>query len=39
MVILLMRFRKQEKNMPVQVEPLSSEETKKLEAALGKDRR
>jgi hypothetical protein len=34
-----MRFRKQEKNMPVQVEPLSSEETKKLEAALGKDRR
>jgi cytochrome c-type biogenesis protein CcmH len=38
-VILLMRFRKQEKNMPVQVEPLSSEETKKLEASLGKDRR
>jgi len=38
-VILLMRFRKQEKNMPVQVEPLSREETKKLEAALGKDRR
>ena len=38
-ILLLMRFRKQEKNMPVQVEPLSSEETKKLEAALVKDRR
>ena len=38
-VLLLMRFRKQEKNMPVKVEPLSSEETKKLESALGKDRR
>ena len=38
-ILLLMRFRKQEKNMPVQVEPLSREETKKLEAALGKDRR
>ena len=38
-ILLLMRFRKQEKNMPVQVEPLSSEETKKLEAALEKDRR
>ena len=36
-VLLLMRFRKQEKNMPVKVEPLSSEETKKLESALGKD--
>ena len=38
-ILLLMRFRKQEKNMPVQVQPLSREETKKLEAALGKDRR
>ena len=38
-ILLLMRFRKQEKNMPVKVEPLSSEETKKLEAALGKDGR
>ena len=38
-ILLLMRFRKQEKNMPVKVEPLSSEETKKLEAALGKDRK
>ena len=36
-ILLLMRFRKQEKNTPVKVEPLSSEETKKLEAALGKD--
>lgn len=38
-IFLLMRFRKQEKNMPVKVPPLSSEETKKLEAALGEDRR
>ena len=38
-ILLLMRFRKQEKNMPVQVHPLSRAETKKLEAALGKDRR
>ena len=38
-ILLLMRFRKQGKNMPVKVEPLSSEETKKLESALGKDRR
>ena len=37
-ILLLMRFRKQEKNMPVKVQPLSSEETKKLEAALGEDR-
>ena len=38
-IFLLMRFRKQEKNMPVKVPPLSSEETKKLEAALGEDKR
>ena len=38
-ILLLMRFRKQEKSMPVKVQPLSSEETKKLEAALGKDGR
>ena len=38
-ILLLMRFRKQEKNMPVQVQPLSREETKKTEAALGKERR
>ena len=38
-IFLLMRFRKQEKNMPVKVPPLSSEEIKKLEAALGEDKR
>ena len=38
-ILLLMRFRKQEKNMSGKVPPLSSEESKKLEAALGEDRR
>jgi len=38
-ILLLARFRKQAKNMPVKVQPLSSEETKKLEAVLKKDTR
>ena len=38
-ILLLMQFRKQEKNMSGKVPPLSSEESKKLEAALGEDRR
>ena len=38
-IFLLTRFRKQKKNMPVKVQPLSSEETKRLEAALKKDTR
>lgn len=38
-ILLRTRFRKQEKNIPVKVQPLSSEETKKLEAVLEKDTR
>ena len=38
-ILVLTRFRKYEKNMPVKVQPLSSEETKKLEAVLEKDTR
>ena len=38
-ILVLTRFRKYEKNIPVNVQPLSSEETKKLEAVRERDTR